>query len=547
MTMTVTLRTAEDPGELARAEATGFFNELMAFDVGGDPPERSVVRPLAEESGASWRGLLDRAIDASPGAVVGIVSESAAEAATLACELASWSGAAGRAVVVVDGSVEKPVVDKALSEHGDEGLVDVVLFGVSPSVAVRRTLTRGVRVLTAGSHPLAVESVFASDELARVLRELAADTVFVILPRAYLQFAGRLLDVLVAIARDAEGLVGMAREGGEAGIRRGVGVLLCEAEAEAATAAYPEAAAPTPAQAEPVAAQRAGAGTPGCESMGEGSGDGGAPSEGTPVPRRNESIPPERFDSPFLPESRPEAVEQAVASGRSKLRFGFIGWFAIAAIVIIVALTVFDMTLRPKKLAWRGAGTTDAGELPAAAESGVEADEDASVPGDEIEPVSGEAPPGRPGEAGVEDEVRAGYEASDAAGVAEDDERKADEAAVPDRGSAERESEIPVDVKDAVWIEDAVTPGGLHPALPGSGGPYIILLSSHRLRSAAEWDVSQAEARGMAARTMEVELPESGTWYRVALTGGHPSLASARAALDIVRELGYEGAWLVRQ
>ena len=526
MTMTVTLRSADGPDELARAEATGFFDELLAFDVKGDPPERAVVRPHADESAASWRGLLDRAIDASPGTIVGLVSETATEAATLACELASWSGASGRAVVVVDGSVETPVVDKALSEHGDEGLVDAVLFGVSPSVAARPTLTSGVRVLTTGSHPLAVESVFARDEMMRVLRGLAADTVLVILPRAYLRFAGGFLDVLVAIARDADGLVEMAREGGDAGIGRGVGVLLCDTQdlAEAPTTAPAEAAAPAPAEEEPVAAQLEGIGAPGWEA---GRAESGASAAGAkPAPRRNEFIPPERLDSPFLAEPRPEAAEAAVERRQSRLKFGFIGWFAIAAIVIVVALIVFDMTLRPKRLAWRGAGTTDVREHPAVVEDAVEADDDASTPSDE---------------------VAAAGEPLDAAGDMGENGWEGREAAVPEGGVTKEEGESSVDVMDAVWIEDGATTSERHAALSGSGGQYVILLSSHRLRSAAEWDVSQAEARGMAARTMEVELPESGTWYRVALAGAHPTLASARAALDMVKELGYEGAWLVRK
>ena len=111
-------------------------------------------------------------------------------------------------------------------------------------------------------------------------------------------------------------------------------------------------------------------------------------------------------------------------------------------------------------------------------------------------------------------------------------------AATPEADVSGREPGLETWVGEA---EPGVEPGEL---LSGSGGPYVILLSSHKHRSAAEWEAARVEARGIPVVIVEAEVPDRGTWYRIALVGGHRTLASARAALDIIRELGYEGAWL---
>ncbi|MBD3347643.1 MAG: hypothetical protein GF400_00410, partial [Candidatus Eisenbacteria bacterium] len=78
----------------------------------------------------------------------------------------------------------------------------------------------------------------------------------------------------------------------------------------------------------------------------------------------------------------------------------------------------------------------------------------------------------------------------------------------------------------------------------GPGGPYIVYLSSHRIISAAEWEVEEAGERGVAAVVVDADVAGSGVWHRVAVRGGFPTLAEARNALDIVKDLGYEGAWV---
>ena len=68
-----------------------------------------------------------------------------------------------------------------MPEDGDEGLVDAVLFGLSDVTVTRRTLARGVRLMTAGSHPLTEERVFESVSFAGLLRRLAQDSLVLVL------------------------------------------------------------------------------------------------------------------------------------------------------------------------------------------------------------------------------------------------------------------------------------------------------------------------------------------------------------------------------
>lgn len=546
MTMVLNLRGGDGRRELSVAESSQLFAGLLALDADGDPAEHAAVRPLVDESSASWPAVLDRAIDPSPRGVIGLVSESPAEAAVIACDLASWAGISGRDIVIVDGSVETPVIGKALGEHGDEGLVDAVLFGVSPSIVSRRTLTRGVRVVTAGSRPLSVESLFATPELGRVLRELKADNVLMVVPRAHLIHAGRFVDVLVVVARDADALVALAREGREAGVARSVGVLLCEPEAAVETPApdHPETAA--------AMATRDEESGPWLEEGGDAA-RAAAPERqeaaevvvSPAVARRNEFVRPEPTNSPFISEVTSEPVAPSGTGKKRKLQFGFVGWLAIAAIIIIVALTVFDMTLRPTRLAWREAETTELGELQTAREEAGETGPEGSGSGVEMIPTGDDASGGDQIPEGGTPEVVVEPEAGESA---DDAPREGIEPAPSSGGaSAMKGGDVPAQDGHSTWIGDAAGDGESAPSLQGTGGPYVVLLSSHRLRSAAEWDAGRAASRGLPAEVVQVELPDSGTWYRVALAGGQPTLASAREVLDIVRELGYEGAWLVRE
>jgi hypothetical protein len=80
----------------------------------------------------------------------------------------------------------------------------------------------------------------------------------------------------------------------------------------------------------------------------------------------------------------------------------------------------------------------------------------------------------------------------------------------------------------------------------GPGGPYTVFLSSHRIESAAEEDAQAALFLGVESEVIPAEVGDTGRWYRVAVRGGYPTLREARGVLDVVRTLGYDGAWIER-
>lgn len=526
MTMTVAYRGERRPDDQAAQGWAGFFREFLIFDVGGTAPDLASVRPLVDDSADAWPGRLDSAIDAPRGAVVGLVSESPRDAAFFACSLASWAGASGRDVVLIDGSVEAPVLEKPLSEHGDEGFVDTVLFGVSPAAAAKRTLTSNVRVMTAGSHPLAVESVFGGPDLRGVLGGLGADLILLILPLGYHTMARGVLDVIVAVAGDQRTLESVALESLDGRASHGVALMLnrpsADRRADVPPPAGPEDETPGGQEAivepgpveptrEPVEPAVAGATW--------GAGTSGTAME--PQPRRNEFIRSVGADSPYLDELPPEPEERTPQETRPRVRLGFIGWLALVAIVVIVGLTIFDMTLRPRRLAWREPPVSEQRE---ALEQSGAPPSDVPV----VEQVAEEAAP-----AAVDDEANREIEMTEATEA----ETLASEAGTSDEPYS----------SESLWMEDEPPAEDAGLVLSGPGGPYVVMLSSHKLRSAADWEAEEAESHGIPVRVVEAEIPGRGVWYRIVLAGGHPTLASARAALDIVKELGYEGAWLTRE
>jgi hypothetical protein len=82
--------------------------------------------------------------------------------------------------------------------------------------------------------------------------------------------------------------------------------------------------------------------------------------------------------------------------------------------------------------------------------------------------------------------------------------------------------------------------------IEGPGGRYTVFVSSHRIRSAARIESDELGRAGVRATIVETEVGDTGTWYRVAVSGGYPTLTAARAALGAVAELGYGGAWIER-
>jgi hypothetical protein len=82
--------------------------------------------------------------------------------------------------------------------------------------------------------------------------------------------------------------------------------------------------------------------------------------------------------------------------------------------------------------------------------------------------------------------------------------------------------------------------------LSGPGGRYVVFVSSHRTEAAALADAETLEGSGVLVETARTEVGDSGTWYRVRVSGGYPTLAAAREALDAVKALEYAGAWIER-
>ena len=82
--------------------------------------------------------------------------------------------------------------------------------------------------------------------------------------------------------------------------------------------------------------------------------------------------------------------------------------------------------------------------------------------------------------------------------------------------------------------------------ISGPGGPYRIMVSSHRYEGAALFEAGQLSEQRVAAEVVATELADRGIWFREVVSGGYPSLWRAREVLDTIKTLGYEGAWIER-
>jgi hypothetical protein len=71
-------------------------------------------------------------------------------------------------------------------------------------------------------------------------------------------------------------------------------------------------------------------------------------------------------------------------------------------------------------------------------------------------------------------------------------------------------------------------------------------VSSHRTEEAALADAQALAGRGVAAEAVRAEVGGTGTWFRVRVSGGYPTLAAARDALESLKALEYGGAWIER-
>lgn len=505
------------PDSLSEAVDSGALEGAVLLQVVGELSELTVVRPIVEDPGVTWTAALESFVSPSRGTVLGVVSTNPRLAAAVACDYASWTGDRGSNTVVVDGSIESPAVDKPLLTDGDEGLVDAIMFGVSPSAVARRTLAPGVRVVTTGSHPLSIDKALEPEKLTEFALTLSADVTCFILRTAYVQRTALALDAVIVVEDDPERLLSAARLAKGAGVERVFGALICESVPVAAPVAYDRAAVEPALEVEGQEPRRA-------ETEREPAVE--EPPDGTGV------------DSPFLPEGEPIKVVERPGPRRPRGRTR-----AIAAVLAAVCVAVVGWILLGPDRASEGPlsrpesadvdpGTAPVGTGPDAA--GTEAEPtagDAARPArrDGVTPASGQ---------GLVDETRAPTESPSA-----DEPEPLLERQAPGGGP-----ESPADARavDAAAESPVVLGASRELPLFGPGGPYVVYLSSHKIMSAAEREASEALGAGVTAVIIDADVEGSGTWHRVAVRGGYPTLAEARNTLDIVKELGYEGAWIAR-
>jgi hypothetical protein len=488
------------------------------------------LRPVITDELMDWMPPLAQHFAAG---VTAFVGSDAGRAARLAADAAAWIGERGRQVTLLDGCIEHPVMAKALPEDGDDGLVDAVLFGVSTTIVARRTLAEGVTLITSGSHPFSIESVFASEKMRSLLAGLSEQgPVLVVLPPSYLRFALHLFDTVLAVADEPAELIalldGTRRE--RPLTRLGVIVALKHVAAdEEGVAAQPvreemraprepaEATEPGRPESEEAAARRE---TPeheeepqGEEPEREKAATRDAPEPGEVSPEQPAIEAAGAFQEPWARNilaselagaSAVRPVQPPRRVGGRNVRGGRLtgkaaAWIAIA--VIISAALVY----------WSTAGK------PGARTSGME--------GTREQRVATTPTPEEPQGAGIE--TRPG------AAAAEQETETKSEAAPrlsPEEGAAQT---------------SAVRPE--HVAVEGPGGPYRIIISSHKHEADAGTEARELAGAGVATEIIPAHVPDRGTWYRILVAGGYPSWTRAVEVLDTVKSLGYEGAWIERE
>ena len=480
------------PGAADRAGGSSAEEVLLVRSGTVEPPV--AVRPVASESTDDWAPVLDRALGLSRG-VVGVTSKDTGVAARLAADLAAWSGERGRSVVLVDCCIEQPVISKPLPEDGDEGIVDAAAFGVTPESVLRRTLSTGVRVVTAGSHPLSVEAVLESNGFASALGRFAEEAlVLVVLPPSYVKPVLSVLDGLLAVA-DSRDAASALLEGARTDARRVIAVVAADAtrrEAEAPRVDLPEA---------PTSKAGLGAGTPGLHPLpGDlgARGERGERAQEARGPAQDGAAEPAEPETSAGGESLRRLVMYAPAMPARKRRRVRAPAVVAAVVIVGTAAALFWFTLGP------GAGSPE--------------------------------PTGTRESAGVQTAEGDGLGTAPHAG--------SDTARVVRGTSGDTAAQTQERVEQHERTEHAPPPA--EAPLSGPGGRYVVYVSSHRQREAAGVSASELRKQNVEARIVRVDLPERGVWFRVAVAGGFPRLADAREVLDTVKRLGYEGAWIER-
>ncbi|MBN2564109.1 MAG: SPOR domain-containing protein, partial [Candidatus Eisenbacteria bacterium] len=364
----------------------------------------------------------------------------------------------------------------------------------------RRTLATGVRVVTAGSQPLSVDSVFESTRLASLLAEFSADgPAFLVIPPERMRDVAGVAEVVVAAAGSDRQLRQLLESLPEEGGLKRIGVILSDRSTESGVSTAPVIVA------EP--------GTPTEEPGTRAAGpvEAGAPPAATFAQIRDE---------------RPAAVSpEPVTPRRASVRAGGVrrtgpatrtgAWIAVAAVVAAAAV-YWAVVVAPER-------TT----TPRVAEQVTP-----RRPFDEGDQTAGRDE--RPADA---------RDPGDISGPNADSEK-------PERIST-REPEQP-STRETERVMPGGTTRGQEPAgtvdvpVAGVGGPYRIIVSSHKHRADAEVERGQLASAGLATEIIPAEIPERGTWYRILVAGGYPSWTRATEVLDTIRNLGYEGAWIER-
>ncbi len=534
--------------ELERLRESGVVAGGVALERTGRVGDPVLVRPVIGDALAGWMPDLERLLDVVKG-VVGISGTDMSEAAGLAADAAAWLGDRGRTVVLVDATVESPVLGKALDEDRDEGLVDAVLFGVSRAAIVRRTLAPGVSVVTAGSHPLSVDNVFESDAFSKMLRTLAEDAlVLVLVPPVHVTKTLGALDAVVCVAGTEADIVSLASCTGDV---RTTGILVLE-QSDAADAEEPGEVADAEEPGEVADAEEPGEAAD-AEEPGEvaGAEEPGELAERPPlvVPMREGLVVSARLEAApqesrtgRAERGRPEIEARRDDTGGAKHKPVVLGaslrrrrmtpnhLAATVAVLVIVAIAVM--------LWWFVDGERRSNLW---LDNLSRREHERVVEGGDWEPVEdSSAPRGEAGEVGTTELITdgedraAGGEDPSTGEIASEGEREAPGEEIGSAGLDESEVRAVRESSD----------GGT--AISGPGGRYRIMISSHRHEGAAVFEAERLIQRGVGAEVVAKEVENRGMWFRVVVSGGYPILSAAREDLETIKVLGYEGAWIER-
>lgn len=141
-----------------------------------------VDESFPEECVAEWNRLLDRLDQAGglPRFLYVASSGSVIDAGMIAVGLARSAAARGMDVLLVDLSLEAPVLLKPFPYQAEEGFTDMVLWGASLQAALRKTRDERIRLVGVGSPPPDGDEVLARPECDSVLGALRGEAEFVL-------------------------------------------------------------------------------------------------------------------------------------------------------------------------------------------------------------------------------------------------------------------------------------------------------------------------------------------------------------------------------